>query len=47
MSKESDTLDTLVFIDTNVLLDFYRLNGKRTSIKYVSEIEKHRVTGLR
>lgn len=35
-------LDALVFIDTNILLDFYRIRKSDISLKYLAEIEKHK-----
>lgn len=34
--------DYLIFIDTNILLDFYRMRKKDTSLKYLEEIDKHK-----
>lgn len=34
-------MDPLVFIDTNILLDFYRQRRGDISLKYLAEIEKH------
>jgi len=42
MAKKVDKLDALIFIDTNILLDFYRIRKSDISLKYLSEIEKHK-----
>jgi predicted nucleic acid-binding protein len=42
MTKKTDKLDALIFIDTNILLDFYRIRKSDISLKYLSEIEKHK-----
>jgi hypothetical protein len=34
-----DVLDTLLFVDTNVLLDFYRIRKADISIKYLEQLE--------
>lgn len=34
-----DVLDTLLFVDTNVLLDFYRIRKTDISIKYLEQLE--------
>ena len=34
-----DVLDTLLFVDTNVLLDFYRIRKTDISIKYLKQLE--------
>lgn len=34
-----DTLDALLFIDTNVLLDFYRIRKNDISLKYLEQLE--------
>lgn len=34
-------MDALIFIDTNIFLDFYRLRNE-TSLKYLEEINKHK-----
>src|SRR5690625_1282387 len=42
MSKKSnDKLDALIFIDTNILLDFYRIRKSDVSMKYLEKIEEH------
>lgn len=33
--------DALIFIDTNIFLDFYRIRKSEVSMKYLEEIEKH------
>jgi hypothetical protein len=35
-------LDALIFIDTNILLDFYRIRKSDISLKYLHEIEAHK-----
>jgi predicted nucleic acid-binding protein len=40
--KITEHLDALVFIDTNILLDFYRIRKSNISMKYLEEIEKHK-----
>lgn len=42
MKKKTVTLDALIFIDTNILLDFYRIRKSDISLKYLEEIEKHK-----
>lgn len=39
--KKKETLDALIFIDTNILLDFYRIRKSDVSMKYLKEIENH------
>ncbi len=34
-----DVLDTLLFVDTNVLLDFYRIRKTDISLKYLEQLE--------
>lgn len=41
-SNSSSKLDALIFIDTNILLDFYRIRKTDISLKYLLEIEKHK-----
>lgn len=41
MAKAIDKLNALIFIDTNILLDFYRIRKSDISLKYLEEIEKH------
>lgn len=36
-----EKLDALIFIDTNIFLDFYRIRKSDVSMKYLEEIEKH------
>ncbi|MFD1001803.1 PIN domain-containing protein [Ohtaekwangia kribbensis] len=40
--KSTPKLDALIFIDTNILLDFYRIRSSNISLKYLAEIEKHK-----
>ncbi|MFD2833772.1 PIN domain-containing protein [Gramella sp. AN32] len=40
--KKDDKLDALIFIDTNIFLDFYRIRKSDISMKYLEEIEKHK-----
>lgn len=40
--KNNENIDALVFIDTNILLDFYRIRKSNISMKYLEEIEKHK-----
>jgi hypothetical protein len=42
MKKKIDKLDALIFIDTNILLDFYRIRKSDISLKYLEQIEKHK-----
>lgn len=35
----NDVLDTLLFVDTNVLLDFYRIRKTDISLKYLEQLE--------
>ena len=39
--KKQEKLDALIFIDTNIFLDFYRIRNSDVSMKYLEEIEKH------
>jgi hypothetical protein len=39
MAKKKDKLDALIFIDTNIYLDFYRIRKSDISLKYLEEIE--------
>lgn len=41
-TKKSDEIDALIFIDTNILLDFYRIRKSNISLKYIEEIDKHK-----
>jgi hypothetical protein len=38
-SKKSPPLDTIIFVDTNVLLDFYRIKKSDVSTKYLEQLE--------
>ncbi len=40
--KKTTKLDAYIFIDTNILLDFYRIRRTDISLKYLEEIEKHK-----
>ncbi len=40
--KKVEHLDSLIFIDTNIYLDFYRIRKSDISLKYLSEIEKYK-----
>jgi len=42
MAKKQDKLDALLFIDTNIFLDFYRIRNKDVSMNYLDEIVKHK-----
>jgi hypothetical protein len=35
-------LDALIFIDTNIMLDFYRIRKSEVSIKYLEYIDEHK-----
>lgn len=37
-----ENLDALIFIDTNIFLDFYRVRKSNVSMKWLEEIEKHK-----
>ncbi|MHA8088147.1 PIN domain-containing protein [Aquirufa sp. Wall-65K1] len=39
--KVEENLDALIFIDTNIFLDFYRIQNANTSLKYIEEILNH------
>ncbi|PIB23710.1 hypothetical protein BFP77_15465 [Maribacter sp. 4U21] len=41
MAKKIESIDALIFIDTNILLDFYRIRKSDISLKYLEEIENH------
>lgn len=41
MSKK-ETFNALIFIDTNIFLDFYRIRRTNVSMKYLDEIVKHK-----
>lgn len=40
--KVEGKLDAIIFIDTNIFLDFYRIRNSDVSMKYLEEIEKHK-----
>ncbi len=42
MAKKKEKLDALIFIDTNIFLDFYRIRKSDVSMKYLEEIERHK-----
>ncbi|MDA0784312.1 MAG: PIN domain-containing protein [Bacteroidetes bacterium] len=42
VKKKVEKLDAYIFIDTNILLDFYRIRRTDISMKYLEEIEKHK-----
>lgn len=42
MPKNRKKAGYLIFIDTNILLDFYRIRKSDISLKYLQEIEAHR-----
>lgn len=42
MAKKTEKLDALIFIDTNIFLDFYRIRRTDVSMKYLEEIVKHK-----
>jgi len=42
LEKVSDFSNSLIFIDTNVFLDFYRIRNSDVSIKLLDEILKHK-----
>lgn len=42
MAKKIEKLDALIFIDTNILLDFYRIRKSDISLKYLDEMEAHK-----
>ena len=35
-------MDALIFIDTNILLDFYRIRKSEVSMKYIEHIDEHK-----
>ena len=39
--NKEQKLDALIFIDTNIFLDFYRIRKSDASLKYLEKIEKH------
>lgn len=42
VKKKIEKIDALIFIDTNIFLDFYRIRKSNVSMKYLDEIEKHK-----
>lgn len=42
VKKKEEKIDALIFIDTNIFLDFYRIRRNDVSMKYLEEIEKHK-----
>lgn len=42
MAKKIEKIDALIFIDTNIFLDFYRIRRTDVSLKYLEEIVKHK-----
>lgn len=40
MATNSQLGDALLFVDTNVLLDFYRIRKSDVSIKYLQQLEE-------
>ena len=40
--KQSESLDALIFIDTNILLDFYRIRKSDISMKYLEQMVSHK-----
>ncbi len=42
MAKSPNKLNALIFIDTNILLDFYRIRKSDISLKYLRQIETHK-----
>lgn len=40
--KKKETLDALIFIDTNILLDFYRIRKSDISLKYLEQMVSHK-----
>lgn len=38
---KEEKLDALIFIDTNIMLDFYRIRKSDISMKYLEQIESH------
>jgi hypothetical protein len=42
MAQKKEKLDALIFIDTNILLDFYRIRKSDISLKYLSEMVAHK-----
>jgi hypothetical protein len=39
---EEEKLDAIIFIDTNIFLDFYRISSSDVSMKYLEQIEQHK-----
>ena len=39
MARKQESLDALLFVDTNVLLDFYRIRKADISLKYLAQLE--------
>lgn len=42
MSKPKEKFEALIFLDTNILLDFYRIRKSDISLKYLEEIKNHK-----
>ena len=42
MAKKKNKREALIFIDTNILLDFYRIRKSDISLKYLDKIDKHK-----
>ena len=40
--KKEEKLDAIIFIDTNIFLDFYRISSSDISMKYLDQIELHK-----
>ena len=40
--EKNKKLDALIFIDTNIYLDFYRIRKANVSMNYLQEIDKHK-----
>ena len=38
-TRQQSALDTLLFVDTNVLLDFYRIKKSDVSTRYLEQLE--------
>ncbi|MHC1704982.1 MAG: PIN domain-containing protein [Tenuifilaceae bacterium] len=41
-NKKIEKLDALIFIDTNIFLDFYRIRNSNVSLKYLEQIVKYK-----
>lgn len=41
-NTKDEKIDALIFIDTNIFLDFYRIRKSDISLKYLNKIEKHK-----